>query len=150
MPDMKHKEPSFEILVIEDSPSDAFILKEAFKHAKHVKQVHVVHDGVEALAFLRKEGRYATAPRPHIIFLDLNTPRKDGREVLAEIKTDEQLLSIPVIVLTSSSADQDVSNAYSLHANCYVTKPADFSQIKQVIKAIESFWFTHVTIPTHA
>src|SRR5687768_973849 len=115
------------ILIVEDSPSDAFIVKEALKQAAEPSQIYSVHDGVEAMQFLHREGNYVNAPRPDIILLDLNMPRKDGREVLGEIKNDEKLKSIPVIVLTSSDADQDVSNAYNLHANCYLTKPADFS-----------------------
>jgi two-component system, chemotaxis family, response regulator Rcp1 len=140
---------SIEILMVEDSPSDVFITKEALKQAPELSHVHVVSDGVEAMEFLRREGPFAAAPRPDIILLDLNMPRKDGREVLAEIKADAKLKSIPVIVLTSSSADQDIANAYSLHANCYITKPADFTRFKEVIRSIESFWFGNVTLPPH-
>jgi two-component system, chemotaxis family, response regulator Rcp1 len=141
------KENSLQILIVEDSPSDAFIAKEALKRACEPSHVHAVQDGVEAMEFLHREGKYADVPRPDLILLDLNLPRKDGREVLAEVKADENLKSIPVIVLTSSGADQDVSRAYSLHANCYLTKPVDFSQFKEMIHSIESFWFKSVTLP---
>jgi two-component system, chemotaxis family, response regulator Rcp1 len=140
---------SIDILMVEDSPSDAFLTREALKQAKECSRVHVVNDGVEAMEFLRREGAFAGAPRPDIILLDLNMPRKDGREVLAEIKGDAKLKSIPVIVLTSSSAEQDILHAYSLHANCYITKPADFNRFKEVIKSIEMFWFGKVTLPPH-
>jgi two-component system, chemotaxis family, response regulator Rcp1 len=141
------KRNGIQILIVEDSPSDAFIVREALKRAKQFGEVHAVSDGVEATEFLHRRGPYAGAPRPDLILLDLNLPRKDGRELLAEIKTEEQLKSIPVIVLTSSAADQDVSRAYSLHANCYLTKPADFSQFKELVQAIEAFWFKNVTLP---
>jgi two-component system, chemotaxis family, response regulator Rcp1 len=140
---------SMEILMVEDSPSDVFLTSEALKQVKERSRVHVVNDGVQAMEFLRRQGAFREAPRPDIIFLDLNMPRKDGREVLAEIKSDETLKCIPVIVLTSSSAEQDISKAYSLHANCYITKPADFQKFKEVIKSIEAFWFGNVTLPPH-
>jgi len=140
---------SIDILMVEDSPSDAFLTREALKQAKESSRIHVVNDGVEAMEFLRREGAFAGAPRPDIILLDLNMPRKDGREVLAEIKGDAKLKSIPVIVLTSSSAEQDILHAYNLHANCYITKPADFNRFKEVIKSIEMFWFGKVTLPPH-
>jgi two-component system, chemotaxis family, response regulator Rcp1 len=140
---------SIDILMVEDSPSDAFLMREALKQAGERSRVHVVSDGVEAMEFLRREGAFNSAPRPDIILLDLNMPRKDGRELLAEIKGDAKLRSIPVIVLTSSSAEQDIANAYSLHANCYITKPADFTRFKEVIKSIEAFWFRNVTLPPH-
>jgi two-component system, chemotaxis family, response regulator Rcp1 len=138
-----------QILIVEDSPSDAFIVKEALKQAKELVQVLIVHDGVEAMDLLLRRGKYTDAPRPDVILLDLNMPRKDGREVLAEIKSHDKLKTIPVIVLTSSSAPQDISKAYSLHANCYLAKPADFNQFKQMIQAIETFWFRNVTLPPH-
>lgn len=143
------KTNGIEILLVEDSPSDAFISAEALKQAKELGHVHVVHDGVEAMAFLRHQSPYADVPRPDLVLLDLNMPRKDGREVLAEMKTDTELCKIPVIVLSSSSAEQDISNAYSLHANCYLTKPADFGRFKEMIMSIESFWFQQVTLPPH-
>ena len=138
-----------QILIVEDSPSDAFIVKEALKQSQELVQVLIVHDGVEATDFLLRRGKYAEAPRPDVILLDLNMPRKDGREVLAEIKSHDRLKSIPVIVLTSSSAPQDIAKAYSLHANCYLAKPADFAQFKEMIRAIETFWFRNVTLPPH-
>ena len=138
-----------EILLAEDSPSDAFITTEALKEAKTPNRVHLVQDGVDALAFLRQEANYAGAPRPDIILLDLNMPRKDGRELLSEIKADPNLKLIPVIVLTSSSADSDIYKSYELHANCYITKPSSFTNFKEVIQSIESFWFNSVTLPTN-
>jgi len=145
---MRTQQDPIEILLVEDSPSDAFITREALKEAP-VVNVHLVQDGVEAMAFLRREGDYENAPRPDIILLDLNTPRKDGREVLSEIKTDHSLRSIPVIVLTSSSAESDIHHAYSLQANCYITKPSDFTHFKEVIRSMENFWFNCVTLPGH-
>jgi len=135
------------ILIVEDSPSDAFIVNEALEQGQVPTELFAVHDGVEAMEFLRHQGKYADAPRPDIILLDLNMPRKDGREVLAEIKTDEKLKDIPVIVLTSSAADQDVLTAYRLHANCYLAKPVDFSKFKDLVRTIETFWFKNVTLP---
>ena len=146
---MKGKGIALEILIVEDSPSDVFLVKEALKQTAKTCRVHVVSDGVEAMDFLRNQGPYGQAPRPDLILLDLNMPRKDGREVLLEIKNDEKLKSIPVLVLTSSSADQDIHKAYSLHANCYITKPADFARFKAVISAIQGFWFGNVTLPPH-
>jgi len=136
-----------EILLVEDSPTDALLTKEAFIDAKLINRLHLVVDGVEALAFLRKEGKFADAPRPHIILLDLNLPRKDGRQVLAEIKEDDDLKTIPVVVLTSSKAEQDILKSYNLHANCYVTKPVDFGSFVEAAKLIENFWFAVVTLP---
>src|SRR5690348_1429990 len=138
-----------EILLVEDSPSDAFITREALKEAKTPNRVHLVPDGVEALAFLRRETNYSGMPRPDIILLDLNTPRKDGREVLSEIKADASLRVIPVIVLTSSTADSDIHKSYELHANCYITKPSTFDKFKEVIHSFESFWFNSVTLPSN-
>ena len=146
---MKGKSNALEILMVEDSPSDVFLTQEALKQTNGLCQLHVVSDGVEAMEFLRKEGQHAKAPRPDIILLDLNMPRKDGREVLLEIKSDEKLKSIPVLVLTSSSAEQDIAKAYSLHANCYITKPVDFARFKEVINSIKTFWFGNVTLPPH-
>jgi chemotaxis family two-component system response regulator Rcp1 len=136
-----------EILLVEDSPSDAFITQEALKEAKFSTRVHLVPDGVEAMAFLRRAAPYAKSPRPDIILLDLNTPRKDGREVLDEVKADGQLKLIPVVVLTSSSAESDIHKAYELHANCYITKPSTFDNFKNVVRALENFWFNCVTLP---
>ncbi len=135
------------ILLVEDSPSDVLLTREALASAKLRNDLHVCADGVEAMAFLRKEGRYAGVPHPDLILLDLNLPRKDGRQVLAEIKADEKLRSIPVVVLTTSKAEQDIMRAYGLHANCYITKPVDFGNFTEVIQSIERFWFTVVTLP---
>lgn len=135
------------ILLIEDSPTDVLITGEALDQAKMLVDMHVVEDGVEAMAFLRNQGRYTQAPRPDLILLDLNLPRRDGREVLAEIKSDEDLMSIPVVVLTTSSAEEDILKAYGLHANCYVTKPVDFESFAKIVKSIGHFWFTIVALP---
>ena len=136
-----------EILMIEDSPTDVLMAREALDHAKVLNRLHVVEDGVAAMAFLRQQGPYADAPRPGLILLDLNLPKKDGREVLAEIKADENLKLIPVVVLTTSKAEEDVFKAYGLHANCYITKPMDFSRFADVVQTIQEFWFTVVTLP---
>jgi len=136
-----------EILLVEDSPSDTDLTVEALAGAKIINRLSLVDDGVKALEFLRRQGPYANAPRPDLILLDLNLPRKDGREVLAEIKSDPALLSIPVVVLTTSQAEQDVLRAYSLHANCYITKPVDFRQFMKVVASIEDFWFALVKLP---
>ena len=136
-----------EILLVEDSPSDAEFTAEALKEAKVRNHLSLVEDGVQAMEFLRRQGRYTKAPRPDLIMLDLNLPRKDGREVLAELKADENLKLIPVVVLTTSRAEEDVLRAYQLHANCYITKPVDFQQFLNVVRAIESFWLYVVTLP---
>lgn len=136
-----------EILLVEDSPTDVLLAQEALEHAKVLNNLHVVSDGVEAIDFLRQKGPYADAPMPDLVLLDLNLPRKDGREVLAEIKADEGLKRIPVVVLTTSKAEEDIHRAYGLHANCYITKPVDFDQFANVVKAIENFWFTIVSLP---
>jgi CheY-like chemotaxis protein len=136
-----------EILMIEDSPTDVLMAREALDHAKVLNRLHVVEDGVAAMAFLRRQGQYADAPCPGLILLDLNLPKKDGREVLAEIKADENLKLIPVVVLTTSKAEEDVFKAYGLHANCYITKPMDFSRFADVVRTIQEFWFTVVTLP---
>lgn len=136
-----------EILLVEDSPSDTELTIEALAVAKVSNRLSTVEDGVQAMEFLRLEGRYAQAPRPDLILLDLNLPRKDGREVLEEIKADERLKAIPVVVLTTSQAEKDVLRAYALHANCYITKPVDFRQFLGVIQAVEDFWLTVVKLP---
>jgi CheY-like chemotaxis protein len=136
-----------EILLVEDSPSDTDLTIEALKDFKVRNNVSVVEDGVQALQFLRREPPYAEAPRPDMIMLDLNLPRKDGREVLAEIKADENLKTIPIVVLTTSRAEQDVLRAYQLNANCYINKPVDFNQFLDVVRSIESFWLFVVTLP---
>jgi CheY-like chemotaxis protein len=136
-----------EILLVEDSPSDTELTVEALKEAKVGNHLSIVEDGVEALQFLRRQGKYTAAPRPDLIMLDLNLPRKDGREVLREIKADHSLQTIPVVVLTTSHAEQDILQAYHHHANCYITKPVDFEQFLQVVRSIESFWLVLVTLP---
>jgi CheY-like chemotaxis protein len=135
-----------EILLVEDSPSDTELTVEALKEAKIQNHLSIVEDGVDAMDFLRRRGRFAGAPRPDFIMLDLNLPRKDGREVLAEMKSDPDLKAIPVVVLTTSSAEQDVHRAYQLDANCYITKPVDFDQFLNVVRSIESFWLLIVTL----
>jgi two-component system, chemotaxis family, response regulator Rcp1 len=137
-----------EILLVEDSPTDVLMAQEALAEAKVLNNLNVVDNGVEAMAFLRHEGQYAAAPRSDLILLDLNLPKKDGREVLAEIKTDESLRLIPVVILTTSRDEQDVLKAYGLHANCYIVKPVDFEQFASIVRSIEHFWFTVVTYPS--
>lgn len=137
-----------EILLVEDSSTDVMLAEEALEHAKMRNNLHVVKDGVEAMAFLRKQGKYAGVPRPDLVLLDLNMPRKDGREVLSEVKADDDLKCIPIVVLTTSKAQADVLKAYGLHANCYISKPVDFEQFANVVQAIDQFWFTVVTLPT--
>ncbi len=136
-----------EILLVEDNPGDVRLTVEALKEAKVINHLTVLKDGVEALAFLRRQGQYAKAPRPHLILLDLNLPKKDGREVLAEIKADDKLKRIPVVILTTSQDEQDVLKSYHLHANCYVTKPVDLEQFIDVVKSIEDFWLGIVMLP---
>ena len=138
-----------EILLVEDSPGDARLTEEALKGSKIFNNLYVVEDGVEAMHFLRQEGEYADAPHPDIILLDLNLPRMDGREVLAEIKSDETLKLIPVVVLTTSVDEHDVLAAYGLNANCYIAKPVDLDRFITIVKSIESFWFTIVKLPQH-
>jgi two-component system, chemotaxis family, response regulator Rcp1 len=136
-----------EILLVEDSPSDTDLTVEALKDFKVRNHVSIVEDGVLALQFLRRQGRFAQAPRPDMIMLDLNLPRKDGREVLAEIKSDDNLKTIPIVVLTTSRAEQDILRAYQLNANCYINKPVDFNQFLEVVRSIEAFWLFVVTLP---
>ncbi len=137
-----------EILLVEDNPGDVRLTREALKEGKVRNNLNVVGDGVEALAYLRREGKYAGTVRPDLILLDLNLPKKDGREVLVEIKQDPSLRLIPVVILSSSPAEQDILRAYDLHANCYVTKPVDLDQFITVVKSIENFWFTIVKLPS--
>jgi two-component system, chemotaxis family, response regulator Rcp1 len=139
-----------EILLVEDNAADVRLTEEALREGKVHNRLSVARDGVEALAFLRREGDFAQAPRPDLILLDLNLPRKDGREVLAEVKADAGLRVIPVVVLTTSSAHADVLCSYSLHANCYITKPVDLEQLVTVVKAIDDFWLTVVRLPTES
>ncbi len=136
-----------EILLVEDNPGDVRLTKEGLKDSRIVNHIHVVGDGVEAMAFLRKEGKYEEAPRPDLILLDLNLPRKDGRELLAEIKGDHDLKRIPVVVLTSSKAEQDVVMAYDLHANCYIRKPINLNEFSTMMQNFEQFWLAMVTLP---
>ena len=136
-----------EVLLVEDNPGDVRLTKEALKEGKVRNNLNVAVDGVEALAYLRREGKYAGSVRPDLILLDLNLPRMDGREVLEVIKADPALRNIPVVVLTSSQAEQDIVRAYDLHANCYITKPVDLDQFITVVKSIEDFWFTIVKLP---
>jgi two-component system, chemotaxis family, response regulator Rcp1 len=136
-----------EILLVEDNAGDVRLTLEALKEARVHNHMSVARDGVEALAFLRREGQYAASPRPDLILLDLNLPRKDGREVLAEIKADPRLRSIPVVILTTSKAEEDILKTYDLHANCYITKPVDLGCFLDVVKAIEGFWLTIVRLP---
>lgn len=136
-----------EILLVEDSPDDVELTLEVLKETKLRNALHIVEDGEAAMAFLRREGEYANAPRPDLVLLDLNLPRKDGREVLAEIKGDPDLKLIPVVVLTTSQAEEDILRAYGHHANCYITKPVGLDQFVKVIRSIESFWLAIVKLP---
>ena len=136
-----------DVLLVEDDDGDVLLIQEAFEHNKVYNKLTVVSDGVEALEFLRKQGKYKGTPRPDIILLDLNLPKKDGREVLQEIKADSRLMRIPVVVLTTSKAEEDVLKTYTLHANCYVTKPVDLEQFIKVVQSIDNFWLTVVTLP---
>ncbi len=142
----KHGRP-VEILLVEDNPGDVRLILEAMKEGKMNNNVSVAVDGVEAMAFLHREDGHAEAPRPDIIFLDLNLPRKDGRAVLAEIKQDPRLRRIPVVILTTSKADEDVLRSYDLHANAYITKPGDLEQFIEVVKSVEDFWVQIVKLP---
>ena len=136
-----------EILLVEDSPADVRLTKEALKEEKIHNNLSVVNDGVEAMAFLHRQGKYSKAARPDLILLDLNLPKKDGREVLKEIKSDKEFKAIPVVVLTISKAEEDVIKSYNLHANCYITKPIDLNQFAKVVKSIQEFWLTIVKLP---
>ncbi len=136
-----------EILLVEDNPGDVRLTQEAMKEGKMRNNLSVARDGVEAMAFLRHEGEFKDAPRPDVVLLDLNLPKKDGREVLAEIKADPELRRIPVVVLTSSKADEDIASSYDSHANCYVTKPGDLEQFMEVIRSVEGFWVQIVKLP---
>lgn len=136
-----------EILLIEDNPGDARLAREALRDAKVRNNLSWVPDGVEGMAYLKREGKYSQSPRPDLILLDLNLPRKDGREVLSEIKADESLRRIPVVILTTSQAEEDILRAYHLNANCYITKPVDLEQFMKVVKTIEDFWLTIVRLP---
>lgn len=136
-----------EILLVEDSPADILLTREAFQQNRIANTLHVTEDGIDAMDFLYKRGKHASAPRPDLILLDLNLPRKNGREVLAEIKADSGLRSIPIVVLTTSSADEDILQAYDLNANCYVVKPVGFDNFMAAVQSIRHFWFSVVTLP---
>lgn len=136
-----------EILLVEDNPGDVRLTKEALKDSKLLNRLSIVGDGIEAMAFLRREGEYADVPRPDLVLLDLNLPKKDGRTVLKEIKEDPILKRIPVVILTTSLSEQDIIKTYDLHANCYINKPVDLDQFINVVKSIESFWFSIVKLP---
>lgn len=136
-----------EVLLVEDNPGDALLTRIALEDSKISVHLNVVEDGVEAMAFLRKQDKYADVPHPDLVLLDLNLPKKDGREVLAEIKGDEHLRRIPVVVLTTSQAEEDILKAYNLSANCYITKPVDFDQFVRIVRSIENFWFAVVKLP---
>lgn len=136
-----------EILLVEDNPGDVRLTIEALKEGKVSNKINVAVDGLEAMAFLNREGKYKNAPTPDLILLDLNLPKKNGREVLSEIKLDSKLKHIPVVVLTTSQAEKDIIMTYNMHANCYITKPVDFDQFIDVVRSIENFWFTVVKLP---
>lgn len=137
-----------EFLLAEDNPGDVRLTQEALRESKIRNNLNVVTDGMEAIAFLRRQGKYANAPTPDVVLLDLNLPKMDGREVLAEIKSDPLLKRIPVVIITSSEAEKDILRTYDLHANCYVSKPVDLDQFIKVIQAIENFWLTIVKLPS--
>ena len=139
---------SIDILVVEDNPGDARLIKEVLNENKIFNSLYIVRDGVEAMDFLYARGKFKESPKPDLIILDLNLPRKDGREVLAEIKSDNELKRIPVVIMTISQAEEDIFKSYSLHANCFVTKPIDLNQFIKVIKSIENFWFSVVKLPS--
>ncbi len=138
---------AIDVLLVDDDPGDTLMIREAFEHNKVKNELQCVADGVQAMQYLRREGEYENAPRPDLILLDLNLPRKDGREVLAEIKNDPQLATIPVVVLTTSHAEEDVLKSYQLHANAYVTKPVDFERFIEVVRQIDEFFVTVVKLP---
>lgn len=138
------------ILLVEDNPGDVELAREALGMGKLHNSLHVAQDGVAAMDFLNKVGKYAASPRPDLIILDLNLPKKDGRQVLAEIKADDDLKRIPVVILTTSSAEEDVLKSYNLHANCYITKPLDMKQFLHVVQSIEEFWLSIVVLPNGA
>jgi len=137
-----------EILLVEDNPGDVRLTQEAFKDGKMLNKLHVVEDGMEALAFLKREGKYTDVSRPELILLDLNMPGKDGRDVLAEIKADRDLKRIPVVILTTSRSEEDILRSYDLNANCYITKPLELDKFIEIVKSIEDFWLAIVKLPT--
>lgn len=145
---MRTRDRAIEVLLVEDNPGDVRLTKEALKEGRLLNNVHVVGDGIEALSFLRRQNKYDHAVQPDLILLDLNLPKKDGREVLAEIKADPSLRRIPVVILTTSSAEEDILKTYDLHANCYVTKPVDLDRFIGVVKSIDDFWVSVVKLPS--
>ncbi len=138
-----------DVLLVEDNPSDVYLTQVAFRRSNAETQIHVVEDGIQAMAFLRQEGAYESAPRPDLVLLDLNLPRKHGRKVLKEIKEDPDLRGIPVIILTTSTAEADINLCYEDYANCYIAKPVDFDQFEKVVREIETFWFQCVKLPRY-
>jgi CheY-like chemotaxis protein len=144
---MKKETKMVEILLVEDNPADVRLVREALKESKILNNLSVVEDGVEAMDFLRKKGKYASSPRPNLVLLDLNLPRKNGREVLAEVKSDEKLKRIPVVIMTVSDDEKDIMLTYNSHANCYIKKPLNFDQFNKMVHTIENFWFTIVCLP---
>jgi len=148
MPAIHISGTAIQVLLVEDNPGDVRLTQEAFKDAKVHLQMHVVNDGVEALDFLKRRGDYEKSPRPDLILLDLNLPRKDGRDVLAEVKADPALKSIPVVILTTSASDVDIESSYLLHANCYISKPVDLEGFLTVVRSIDNFWFSVVKLPS--
>jgi chemotaxis family two-component system response regulator Rcp1 len=139
-----------QVLLVEDSPGDARLTLEAFRAAGETMQLHIVADGVEAMAFLRRQGIHAKAPRPDLILLDLNLPRMDGRQVLAQVKEDDSLKLIPTVILTTSSSDEDIVKSYSLQANCYLSKPVELDAFDELVRSINDFWLTKVKLPQHS
>jgi chemotaxis family two-component system response regulator Rcp1 len=135
------------ILMVEDNPTDVLIAREGFFGARMPNSLHVADDGIEAIEFLNQRGKYVDAPRPDLIVLDLNMPRKNGQEVLAEIKADDNLKNIPVVILTTSKSEDDITKAYGLHANCFISKPLDFDEFAEVVQTIQDFWLSVVTLP---
>jgi chemotaxis family two-component system response regulator Rcp1 len=146
-PQRRDPTEAIDILLVEDSPGDVMLTQEAFQVATVPNKLHITRDGAEAMAFLRREGVYAEAPRPDLILLDLNLPKKDGRTTLAEIKADVSLKTIPVLIFTSSAADADILSSYQLRANCYITKPVDLDGFAKVVRSVENFWFSLAQLP---
>jgi len=144
---IKDAAPPIQVLLVDDNPGDVRLTQEAFKDAKVHLEMHVAFDGMEAMEFLNREGRFAESPRPDLILLDLNLPRKDGREVLADIKNDPSLKMIPVVILTTSASDVDIERSYLLHANCYISKPVDFDEFVAAVRSFEGFWLKVVRLP---
>jgi CheY-like chemotaxis protein len=142
--------PAFALLLVEDSPGDVRLTQEAFREANPAIRLHVACDGVEAMAFLRKQGPHANAPRPHLILLDLNLPKMDGREVLAHIKEDTDLKTIPTVILTTSEAEADIATSYKLQANCYISKPVQLDEFEAIVRSINEFWLTQARLPLQA